>query len=34
MNSVKDIDIKNRAYYFLNDMVNVKTFDTNEINID
>ena len=34
MNSVKDIDIKNRAHYFLNDMINVKIFDTNEINID
>ena len=34
MNTVKDIDIKIRVYYFLNDMINVKTFDTSEINID
>ena len=24
-NNVKDIDIKNRTYYFFNDIVNIKT---------
>ena len=26
-NKVKDIDIKKRAYYFFNDMINIKDFD-------
>ena len=26
---VKSIDIKNRTYYFFNDMVNIKVFDPN-----
>ena len=26
-NKVKDIDIKSRTYYFLNDFINIKTFD-------
>ena len=30
---VKDIDIKNRTYYFFND-VNIKDFDPNNIKID
>ena len=30
-NKVKDIDIKNRAYYFFNDMINIKYFDRNNI---
>ena len=33
-NKVKDIDIKNRTYYFFNDIVNIKTFDPNNIKID
>ena len=28
-NEVKDIDIKNRTYYFFNDMINIKNFDPN-----
>ena len=28
------IDIKNRTYYFYNDMVNIKTFDSNLLKID
>ena len=30
----KDIDTKNRTYYFLNDIVNMKNFDPNNIKID
>ena len=32
-NKVKDIDIKNRTYYFCNDIMNIKTFDANNIKI-
>ena len=28
MGTVKQIDIKNRSYYFYNDMINIKTFDS------
>ena len=28
------INIKNRTYYFLNDMINIKDFDSNLIKID
>ena len=30
-NKVKDVDIKNNTYYFLNDIINVKNFDPNNI---
>ena len=30
-NEVKDIDIKNRIYYFFNDITNIKNFDPNNI---
>ena len=33
-NKVKDIDIKNCAYYFFNDIINIKNFDPNNIKID
>ena len=33
-NKVKDIDIKNRIYYFFGDFVSVKNFDPNNIKID
>ena len=33
-NKVKDIDIKNRTYYFFNDMINKKNFDPNNIKLD
>ena len=33
-NKIKDIDIKNRACYFFNDMINIKHFDTNNIKKD
>ena len=32
--SVKDINIENRAYYFFNDIINIKDFDPNNIRID
>ena len=34
MNSVKDINIENRTYYFFDDMVNIKSLDPNKIKID
>ena len=34
MEIVKQIDIKNRTYYFYNDMVDIKKFDSNLIKID
>ena len=33
-NKVKDITIKNRTYYFFNDMINIKNFNPNNIKID
>ena len=30
----KDIDIKNRTYYFFNDIINIKDFDSDNIKID
>ena len=34
MGVVKQIDIKNRTYYFYNDMVDIKKFDSNLLKID
>ena len=34
MEVVKQIDIKNRTYYFYNDMINIKKFDSNLLKID
>ena len=31
--SVKDINIKNRTYYFFNDIINIKDFDPDNIKI-
>ena len=33
-NRLKDLDIKNRTHCFFNDMINIKNFDPNKINID
>ena len=33
-NKVKGIDVKNRAYCFFNDFINIKIFDPNNIKID
>ena len=34
MGTVKQIDIKNRTYYFNNDMINIKRFDPVLLKID
>ena len=34
MNSVNDINIENRTYYFFDDMINIKSLDPNKIKID
>ena len=34
MGTIKQIDIKNRTYYFYNDMVDIKKFDSNLLKID
>ena len=34
MGQVKKINIKNRSYYFFNDMVNIEVFDPNLLKID
>ena len=34
MGIVKQIDIKNRTYYFYHDIINIKKFDSNLLKID
>ena len=34
METVKQVDIKNRTYYFYNDMINIKKFDSDFLKID
>ena len=34
MGSIKEIDIKNRTYYFYNDIINIETFDSNNLKLD
>ena len=34
MSSIKRINIKNRAHYFFNDMINIKNFDYEILKID
>ena len=34
LGEVKYIDIKNRAYYFFDDMINIEVFDSNLLKID
>ena len=34
MGEVKQIEIKNRTYYFYNDMINLKKFEPNLLRID
>ena len=34
MGSIKEINIKNRTYYFFDDMVNIKNFDSNSLKGD
>ena len=34
MGNIKQVNIKNRTYYFFNDMINIKNFDSNLLKID
>ena len=34
MGEIKQINIKNRTYYFRNDMINIKNFESNLLKID
>ena len=34
MGNIKEINIKNRTYYFFHDMINIKDFDSNLLKID
>ena len=34
MGSTKEINIKNRTYYFYNDIIDLKTFDSNNSKVD
>ena len=34
MGNIKQINIKNRTYYFFNDMINIKDFDSSQLKID
>ena len=34
METVKQVDIKNRTHYFYNDMINIKKFDSDFLKID
>ena len=34
MGSIKKINIKNRTYYFFDDMINIENFDSNLLKID
>ena len=33
-NKVKDIDIKNQTFYFLDDIINIKNFESSNIKIN
>ena len=34
MRNIKQVNVKNRTCYFLNDMINIKDFDLNVLKID
>ena len=34
MISVKQIDIKNRTYYYFNNLINIKNLDLNKVKVD
>ena len=34
MGSIKEINIKNRTYYFHNDIIDIETFDSNNLKLD
>ena len=33
-NNLKDVNMKNHTYYFFDDIINIKDFDTNKIKTD
>ena len=34
MGTIKQINIKNETYYFYNDIIDIKTFDSNMLKLD
>ena len=34
MRSIKEIDIKNRTYYLYSDIIEIETFDSNNLKLD
>ena len=34
MGTIKQINIKNKNYYFYNDIIDIKTFDSNMLKLD
>ena len=34
MGVIKQINIKNQTYYFYNDIIDIKTFDSNNLKLD
>ena len=34
MGTIKEINIKNRTYYFYNEIIDIKTFDSNMLKLD
>ena len=34
MGSIKEINIKNRTYYFYSDIIDIETFDSNNLKLD
>ena len=34
MGNVKDLNIKNRTYYYFDDMIDIRKFDSNLLKID
>ena len=34
MEKIKQIEIKNRIYYFYNDIINIEEFDSNLLKVD
>ena len=34
MGTIKQIKIKNESYYFYNDIINIKTFDSKNLKLD
>ena len=34
METMKQVNIKNRTYYFYNDIIDIKTFDSNMLKLD